>query len=528
MIEPDSRVENRPRPSPTLAFETDMEAAIIRRVGGPRFALWFKGHACFVRTGDAVIVGVPSLHFQDWLQQTFGDDVRAAAVEVVGQPVPVRFVIDAELFQSHRSPTEESVSTVQSTTKSPTTAKPASRAKSTPVPVAPSPEKPKPRTKAKAQSESDLFEATAAAPKASPPPVETREEKGSPFRIGRRWKTLADFVVGPSNRVAHASALSIVEEPGQGPNPLVIHGPVGTGKTHLLEGIYQGLRRDWPEARVLFVTAEEFTNRFVQASRHGKHSSFRKQFRECSALILDDLNFLATKRATQEEFLHTFDALAADGRQVVVTLDCHPRLNEELMPELVDRLVGGAVWGVQPPDAETRLAILRSKAATAMPMIPGDVLEFMASNLRGNVRELEGALHSVRHFARVTSRNIDLHLVREALGELLRHAIRVVQIDDVDAAVCSVLRMASGALQSKQRSWAVAHPRMLAIYLSRKHTAGTYAEISHHFGGKTHSAAVAAEKKVRQWIQAGELLQMGERKWQVRELLERIEREMQR
>src|SRR5207248_7244976 len=142
--------------------------------------------------------------------------------------------------------------------------------------------------------------------------------------------------------------------------------------------------------------------RFVQASRLGKMSTFRRQYRDCSALLLDNLNFLATKRATQEEFLHTFDSLIADGRQVVVTTDCHPRLADELMPELVDRLLGGAVWGLLPPDPETRLAILRKKAAAGQPPIPDGVLKLLANSLRGNVRELEGAVNSVRHYAKVT------------------------------------------------------------------------------------------------------------------------------
>ena len=163
------------------------------------------------------------------------------------------------------------------------------------------------------------------------------------------------------DRVAFASAQSVVEAPGEGANPLVLHGPVGTGKTHLLEGIYAGLRRARPDWRVLYVTSEDFTNRFVQAMRLGKLGAFRKQFRECDALLVDDLHFLASKRATQEEFLHTFDALQADGRQVVVTCDCHPRLADVLLPELTDRLLGGALWGLTPPDADTLRTALEQK-----------------------------------------------------------------------------------------------------------------------------------------------------------------------
>jgi chromosomal replication initiator protein len=327
--------------------------------------------------------------------------------------------------------------------------------------------------------------------------------------------------------VAHASAASVVEDPGEGANPLVLHGPVGTGKTHLLEGVFAGLKRR-PDARPCYVTAEEFTTKFVQASRLGKMSAFRRQFRECSALLLDNLNFLATKRATQEEFLHTFDALLADGRQVVVTTDCHPRLADELMPELVDRLLGGAVWGLLPPDPETRLEILRKKATGGNPSIPDGVLKYVAASLRGNVRELEGAVNSVRHYAKVTGRPVDQTVVREALGDLLRHAVRVVTVADVDAAVCAVLRLPAGTLQSKARTWAVSHPRMLAVYLCRKHTAATYGEISKHFGAKTHSTAVAAEKKVRGWLEKDLSVAIGDRDWRAKELIDRVERELQR
>src|SRR5262249_27079588 len=212
----------------------------------------------------------------------------------------------------------------------------------------------------------------------------------------RRWRHLNEFIVGPCNRVAHASALSVVEAPGQGANPLVLHGPVGTGKTHLLEGIYAGLRRGFPGWRVLYVTAEDFTNRFVQAMRLGKLGGFRKHFRECDALLLDDLHFLATKRATQEEFLHTFDVLHRDGKQLIVSCDCHPRLTDDFMPDLADRLLGGAVWGLMPPDADTRLAILRFRAARGEPAVPEEVLTHLAGQLRGKLRELEGALHSIR------------------------------------------------------------------------------------------------------------------------------------
>jgi chromosomal replication initiator protein len=319
----------------------------------------------------------------------------------------------------------------------------------------------------------------------------------------------------------------VIEQPGQDANPLVLHGPVGTGKTHLLEGIYSGLRQAYPDWEVRFVTAEEFTNRFLPAMRLGKMSAFRKYFRECDALLVDDLHFLASKKATQEEFLHTFDALQAEGRQVVVTCDCHPRLNEQFLPELTDRLLGGAVWGLLPPDHDTRLNLLRARVLRGgLPPFPDNVLVFLAGQLRGNVRELEGALNSIAHYSRVAGKKIDQALAREALGDLLRHSVTVVQLADVDRAICTVLRLENGALQSRQRSWAYSHPRMLAIFLSRKHTSATYLEIGRYFGNRSHSTAVAAEKKVRQWLQEDSTLSLGQRKVRVRDVIDRAEREL--
>jgi chromosomal replication initiator protein len=329
--------------------------------------------------------------------------------------------------------------------------------------------------------------------------------------------------------VAYAAAQSIIEAPGEGANPIVLHGPVGTGKTHLLEGIYAGLRRAHPDWHVVYQTSEDFTNRFLHALRMKNLTNFRKHFRECDALLVDDLHFLASKKATVTEFLHTFDALLADGRQMVLTCDCHPHLTDDFTPELRDRLLGGVIWGLTPPDAATRLEILRNKSLhESEKPLSEEVLRFLAGQLRGNVRELEGAVQSIRHYSRATGRAIDMPLVREAVADLLRHAVRVVQLTDIDAAVCGVLRLEHGALQSKGRVWAVSHPRMVAMFLARKHTAASYSDIGKHFGARNHSTAVAAEKKVRRWLDTDAELALGQRRIRVRELIERVERDLLR
>ncbi len=483
-----------------------LEQAISQRIGEPRYKLWFEGRTRFHWENDQLTIGVPNRHFGEWVEKNFGPAAAAAAQEVFGQAMQVRFVIDPQLFQEARREQDEARA-----------AHPSSD-----------------REGADPQPSRDCQKAEFR-PSRDHKGAEKAQE--SPRRV-RRWRRLSDFVVGSCNRVAHAAAQSVVEAPGEGANPIVLHGPVGTGKTHLLEGIYAGLRRAHPDWRVLYLTSEDFTNRFVNALRMKNLASFRKHFRECDALLVDDLHFLASKKATRTEFLHTFDALLADGRQMVLTCDCHPHLADDFTPELTDRLLGGVIWGLTPPDAATRLEILRHKSFPRGARERGDgegekplseeVLRFLADQLHGNVRELEGAVQSIRHYSRATGRAIDVPLVREAVADLLRHAVRVVQLADIDAAVCGVLRLDQGALQSKGRIWAVSHPRMVAMFLARKHTAASYSDIGKHFGGRNHSTAVAAEKKVRRWLAENAELTLGQRRLRVRELIERVERDLLR
>ncbi|MCX7666073.1 MAG: DnaA/Hda family protein [Gemmataceae bacterium] len=482
-----------------------IRSALSERLGEPRFQMWFSSSRFELNEGELVLK-IPNSTYQDYISKKFLSDIQVIVGDILG-PVPIRFQIDPSLPIA----TEEK------------TAEPKTH-RASKLPVGSD-------SGMKSRGEPRTYEGEPRTPEGKLRPISADEEpkksipKAPPLQK-RRWKSLEQFVTGSCNRVAWASALSVVEEPGLGANPLVIYGPTGTGKTHLLEGIYLGIRRSQPDAKVLYLTAEDFMNRFLGAVYQNKQYSFRKQFRECFALIVDDLTFLAGKKATQVEFLHTFDALVGEGCQVVVSCDSHPRLCDDLMPELVDRLLGGAVWGVLPPDPETRLALLRAKSTTGTPTIPDEILRFLATHLRGNVRELEGAIHSIRHVARVTGKAIDQQLAREALAELLRHAVRVVRIHDVDVAVCQALKLPAGALKSKSKTWAVSHARMLAVYLARKHTSATYGEISMYLGNKTHSTAVAAEKKVRAWLEKDESVKAGDHVWKAKDLVERVEREL--
>jgi chromosomal replication initiator protein len=467
---------------------TALAEAIGQRVGAARYQLWFRDRTRLRWEEDQLVVGVPNHFYQEWMQKTFGEAVQAAAAEVYGTPVAVRFVIDPELFRAARQ-AEEAV-----------------------------------RAAPTVRAASPLLEPPQAPPT---PPVAGSCRPAIQRTSPRRWRRLEDFVVGASNRLAHAAALRVVEAPGQEVNPLVFYGPPGTGKTHLLEGIYVALRRQAPAWRLCFLTAEEFTHRFIQALRLERLSGFRKFLRSCDALLLDDVHFLDRKKATQEELLHTLDALNAAGRQVVLTCAGHPRLHEHFLPELLDRLLGGAIWGLGLPDRELRVHLLERQAqAVGLGLLPAEVRELLADQLRGNVRELEGALHSLRHYQRVTGRTLDLALAREVLGEVLRHQVRQLHLEDIDQAVCRVLQLPSGALQSPRRDERHSRPRMLAMYLARKYTPATYEEIGRYFGKRRHSTALAAEKKVRSWLAHDGLLSLGEQQVRVRELIERLENEL--
>jgi chromosomal replication initiator protein len=294
--------------------------------------------------------------------------------------------------------------------------------------------------------------------------------------------------------------MEMVQSSGATFNPLVIHGGVGLGKTHLLEAIGHALRARHPGLRLVQATAEAFTNSFLDAMRTGTLNAFRARFRGAEALIVDDVHFLAAKRATQDEFLHTFNALIAAGVPIVLAADQHPRQIARLTDELTTRFLGGMVVKLDTPDLATRRAILKAKALARGVDVPDAVLGYVAEHLRASVRELEGALHSLIAHALLTGKRLDLTLARAALRDTIRHTSQAVALRDVERAVCRLFAIDAEALKSGSRARALAYPRMLAMYLARKHAGASYSEIGRHFGGRNHSTVISAEKKVLGWL----------------------------
>jgi chromosomal replication initiator protein len=287
-------------------------------------------------------------------------------------------------------------------------------------------------------------------------------------------------------------------------NPLVIHSAVGLGKTHLLEGIAYQLKKSHPNLGIAHFTAEAFTNSFLDAMRTGGLNAFRARHRSAGGLIVDDVHFLAAKRATQEEFLHTFNSLIDKGAPIVLATDQHPRLISRLSDELVTRFLGGMIVKIESPDLTTRRAILQARAATRGVDVPEAVVGYIAEHLRSSVRELEGALHTVIAQALLTGKRLDLSLAAIALRDTVRHTTQTIGLRDVERAVCELFQISPDALKSENRSRALAYPRMLAMYLARKHVGAAYNDIGRYFGDRNHSTVISAEKKVQGWLRAEE------------------------
>ena len=342
---------------------------------------------------------------------------------------------------------------------------------------------------------------------------------------GRRFSDLNDFIAGPANQLALTAALQVCEQPG-GYNPLVLHGGVGIGKTHLLEGIYRRMRARYPSFRVVFLSAESFANYFTQALRDRTLASFRQRFRGVDVLMIDDVDFLDGKRVIQEEFLHTIRQLESHGRQVALTADRHPRLLTRLSEELVTRFMSGIVCRLESPDVDTRRTIVARKAARLTVRITDEAIEFIVQRFALSVRELEGALNFLENYGQATGKTINLAVARNVLADLDRDCTRIVRVAEVEQAVCRLFSIGPNELRSPRRNRTVSQPRMLAMYLARKMTQAAYTEIGEHFGGRNHSTVMSAEKRVRTLLEADATVRAGSQEWKLGDLLASLEQQL--
>jgi len=315
------------------------------------------------------------------------------------------------------------------------------------------------------------------------------------------------FVIGSSNQFAHAASIAVAEHPAKNYNPFFIYGGVGLGKTHLLNAIGLLTYALYPEMNVLYVSAEEFINELISSIRHDKMPKFREKFRNIDCLLIDDIQFIAGKDRTQEEFFHTFNTLHDSGKQIVMTSDNFPKDIPNLEGRLRSRFEWGLIADIQPPEIETKIAILEKKAQENHIDLPHDAASYIASHAESNIRELEGFLTQTVAYASLTKRKIDLDLVRQVLARILKTNEKVsVTIDDVMKAISERYGIKLSDLKSPKKNKNLASARQIVMYLSRKLTNASFPDIGEKLGGRDHSTVIYADNKIKKLIETDQEL----------------------
>jgi chromosomal replication initiator protein len=481
---------------------TDLAQAILveiqDRLGAKRFAVWCEGKIRLSVADDRLTVAVGSPFLLNWMQKQFRNEMTAAAQSILGPSAQASFVVDATLAVTTSS------------------------AGLTSKPVVSSGE-----PKASSTKSSSLTGRTTTATVIMPAQnVVASASPVIPPNRSRRLADLCEFVTGPQTELALTAARQLASGQQVPFNPLYVCGPVGSGKTHLLEGICRQLKRSQPASNILLITAEAFANYFTQALRDHSLPSFRQRFRGVDVLIVDNVEFFESKRVFQEEFLHTFADLVNHGRSIVLSGTRHPRLLTKLSDELVSRFQSGLVCRLEIPDLVTRLKIVEVKAARLAGEFSQEALEYIAQRFQGSVRELEGALNCLHAYYTMTRKKVSLSAARDVLADLERDCLRLIRVADVERVVCQLFGIRPKDLQSESRVRTISQPRMLAMFLARKHTPSAYTEIGQHFGGRNHSTVMSAERKVQQWLEQNETIKVASQTWTIGEILQTLEQQL--
>lgn len=443
---------------------------VARRIGANRYRTWFGGSTDFQLDGDRLDVSVANAFIGNWITTNFMDALLTATRDVVGgEPHVAVRVNDVR-------PAEAGTPARARLTVSPTL-------------------------------------------RALPPP-------DTPTAMRRE---LEDFVVGPSNELAYSVATAVARAPGHAFKHIVIHGGCGLGKTHLLQGLCNAVARRHPTLQWCYLSGEEFTNEYIYAVKSNRLDAFRKRFRNVDLLAIDDIHFLANKRGTQDEFQHTFDAIDASGKTVVLSSDTHPRSITELSEKLVNRMIAAMVVRIDPPDLQTRREILRRRARTMLVTLPDEVLDFVARHVTRNVRELEGTLYKLAAVASLIKEPLSLDLARRAVEDYVS-TMRAPDADSIERMVAAHFGVTRDALHSRSRDRNVTTARGIAMYLIRKHTRMSLPEIGRHLGNKQHSTVLMAVRRIDEGLARDGAVTWktpaGPRSVPARELLEELEQRL--
>jgi chromosomal replication initiator protein len=474
--------------------------AIAEKVGPERFHVWFNNSTRIGLANDTLEIAVPNDFIGEWIVRNFTKPIQEAVHEVLGCTLELKFNVLPELFDvtpTGRPTTDGSATTATATVS---TIRPVTvpgiksgKANGRAIPSAPAP-------------------AAEAVPFANRP---------------RLRHDLASFVVGPNNHLAHSTVTHVAEFPGAQYNPLFVHGSCGLGKTHLLQGLCKDFAERQPTKRWMYMTGEEFTNEFVTALRGNKLDAFRRKMRDLDLLVIDDVHFLGGKKATQEEFLHTFNAIEAMGRQVVMASDNHPKLIEEFGESLINRFVSGMVVRVDPPNFATRVQLLKTLSARAGMLLSEEVVGWIARRVTQNVRELEGSITRIAAHVKMTGKPADIAMVQAALGDLDRQLVAPVKPENIMLAVCNYFSLEQKDLMSGRRQRTISLARSVAMYLVRKTAKLSFPEIGNRMGKRNHSTVISACRRIEQAVEKNEPLawtsSVGEREEEAVELIQRLE-----
>ncbi|NLT31501.1 MAG: chromosomal replication initiator protein DnaA [Propionibacterium sp.] len=416
---------------------------------------WIRSSRPMTQYDDTLVLAVPNNFTRDRIEDRLRPDIEQILGTIYSRPIRIAVTIDPDLTVSNEEPIEDELDAV------PDVFAPAVN-NSTPV----------------AGSIAHEFDS----------------------RLNPKY-SFENFVIGESNRFAHAATVAVAEAPGKAYNPLMIYGQSGLGKTHLLHAVGHYVRNYYDRVRVRYVSTEELTNDFINSDQDNRMQKFRERYRDVDVLLIDDIQFLERTVQMQEEFFHTFNTLHNAQKQIVMTSDRPPKLLEALEPRLRSRFEWGLITDVQPPDLETRQAILRKKAAQDRLAVGSDVLEFIASKIRTNIRELEGALIRVTAYASLNRQVVDLSLAEAVLKDLIS--------DAADTEITSQLIMAESAnyfdvtledLCGPSRTQTLSNARQIAMYLCRELTDLSLPKIGQQFGGRDHTTVMYAERKIRKLL----------------------------
>jgi chromosomal replication initiator protein len=417
------------------------------------FAMWFEPLRCVEATEDTLTLGVPNDFAAIWIHDNYLDLISQRIRLAAGRMVHVSL-------------------------RKTDTGTPAA----TPARATSAPAEPKSRTTARR-------------------PLRYDERLAANNSLNPR-NTFENFVVGSNNQLAHAAALAVAQAPAQAYNPLFIHGSTGLGKTHLMHAIGHSILQRNPEARIAYLSTEKFTNEFIQALKENALTKFRQRYRSVDVLLIDDIQFLAGKEGIQEEFFHTFNDLFESQKQIVLSSDRPVTEIATLEARLVSRFQWGLSADIQSPDLETRVAILRAKAASLKIDLPPAVLDFMAQHISKNIRRLEGALIKISSYATLTGKPLDLptteHLLKDVLMEEAQNRLN---IESIQKRVADHYQIRHSDMTSKRRPNAIAFPRQIAMYLCRQLTRHSLQEIGEAFGGRDHGTVIHAVKTVENMME---------------------------